>query len=201
MSGGPNWVCVLDSGLPFALSLSKGGQAARVFRCEFRRSPVHASTGSARTGFGRFAIRSTARRPERGLRLVVRFTVRPELVEGRASGTSFSVRIQAITRSCFDRLSTNGVWALRSVYGSGPRLSTGEAGASGLSRRRARPGAYATATFTGGVLSLNSRVTKSSGKSKAPPKPASICEYSGRPLPSGGCATGGPLWTKGGGFL
>ena len=42
-----------------------------------------------RTGFGCFAIGSPARRPEQRLGLVARFTVRPELVEGQASGSSF----------------------------------------------------------------------------------------------------------------
>jgi hypothetical protein len=54
---------------------------------------------------------------------------------------------------------------------------------------------------TGGVFSLSSRVTTSSGRSKAPPKPASICVYSGLPVPAGGCGTGVAGRVQGAGFL
>ena len=57
------------------------------------------------------------------------------------------------------------------------------------------------AQFTGGVFSLSSRVTTSSGRSKAPPKPASICVYSGLPVPAGGCGTGVAGRAQGAGFL
>lgn len=47
--------------------------------------------------------------------------------------------------------------------------------------RAARPLLHAAdSTRTGGVLSLSSRATKSSGRSKAPPKEESVCVQSGR---------------------